>query len=94
MQKKDDRQRWNEMKNMGKKNYLFKEGILYWGVPTGILWAIFYHLIDSGFSFENMVQTSFFRRILVGIIVFSLAGMIKNYFSWRTLEKKFQTMSK
>ena len=88
--KSNELDRWNLMKSKGKGNYLIKDGILNWGIPTGILWAVFFQLIEDGLSLNSYLQIDFVRRIVIGIITFSLVGIVAALFKWNKLEKKYQ----
>lgn len=81
--------KWERINSMGKRKYILKDGILYYGVPTGILWAIFYQLFDGGLSLENFISDEFTSRLVVGLIVFSIVGILVSLFTWRKLEKKY-----
>lgn len=82
--------KWERMNSMGKRKYILKDGILYYGVPTGILWAIFYQLFEGGFSLDNFTVADFTSRLIIGLIVFSIVGIFVSLFTWNKLEKKYR----
>lgn len=81
--------KWKRMSGMGKRNFIVKDGILHWGIPTGLLYAIFYQLISGGFSLNNFIISDFIIIVIIGIFVFSVTGMLASFLTWRRLEKKY-----
>ncbi|RQW62234.1 hypothetical protein [Vibrio viridaestus] len=75
-----DEEKWNKTRTSGKYRYVMNEG-LRWGLISGSLWAILSYFIGT--------SSSFFTTLVVGIVVFSLAGCLWALVSWLINERKY-----
>ena len=74
--------RWEKTREKGRKNFIWRRGVISWGLSTGVIWAIVMPLInrDSGFL------VYFFPAI----VIFPIGGYAWGYFMWKYMEKKYQ----
>ena len=76
---------WKERRNK-KFQFFFLKGIVYWGIPMGILSFIF----DILFSKENISLTMF----LIKISSFSIGGLFVSLILYKTIDKRFLKLIK
>jgi len=84
-----DFQEWNKMKSLGKKKYVWINGVVKWGLFTGILMPIIWQFFDEGFHLYSIINPNFFRRLIITMILFPLGGYIHYHLLWKTFEKKY-----
>ena len=81
---------WKKMKSIGKKKYVWSNGVLYWGVFLAIFWPIGFQFIDKGFSIHSLLEPSFFKNLLISFIFFPIVGSLHAILQWNKYEKKYE----
>ena len=81
-------QRWEKIREKGKKRYIALYGVLLWGLSTSVLFILISKLIFDQSYYQSPTK--------VGLVVlcFCIGGYIWAHFMWNTIEKKFQTDQK
>lgn len=73
--------KWNEIRQKGRKPYIWKTWVIYWGLSTAILWSL-------AMSFAQPADAN--RLLpLIGFITFPLAGFVAGRIMWAINEKKY-----
>ncbi|KOA20034.1 hypothetical protein CLHOM_15990 [Clostridium homopropionicum DSM 5847] len=84
---------WKKMKDKGKKLYIWKTEVLYRGFLIGIVWALLFQITEEGFKFNSLMHLSFLRRLLIGIVIFSVGGCFYALLTWRKYERRYTKVS-
>ncbi len=74
--------KWEQKRRQGKTSFIFKVGMIYWGVTVGLIWGIITPLITHG-------RFSLFH-LIAGIIAFPIGGIFWGLIVWNISEKKYQ----
>ena len=74
-----DSEKWAKISKLGRTQYVLRYGVLGWGVPTAILFALIqsYRLGSDGFLFQ----------LIPALIIFPLGGILFGRIMWRVMEK-------
>ncbi|MBU3107729.1 hypothetical protein [Clostridium gasigenes] len=72
---------FNEIKSLGRKNYILKYGIVGWGIPTTIIVSILKLLFNS--------ETQALRSFIINLLIFPLVGgTLFGLIMWEFVRKK------
>lgn len=75
---------WNEIKNLGLRNFVLKYGVLRFGIPIAIL----NELLILIFNHKNYSVRAYVLKVGIDLVAFSLVGgIIFGAFMWRFLKK-------
>jgi len=74
--------KWAETRKKGKWIFIFKFGVLNWGVVTAILFSLLMHLIDP--------EPKIWLRPLISLVVFPLGGIFFGLWLWWSSEKNYK----
>lgn len=80
-----DSNKWAKFSKLGRTQYVLRYGVLGWGIPTAILFAVI-----SGF-FDGWDR--FLPQLVEGFILFPLIGILCGWIWWRQLERKHASAS-
>ena len=72
--------KWEERRKLGRTKFILIYGIVYWGIPVGIIMVLF-----NGWRFGFSVP-----RIVTACITWPIAGVVYGFFMWHMMEKKYQ----
>ena len=75
-------EKWAKTREKGKQRFVLVNGVLGWGVPTAILWAILMEFIESS---ENI-----WVRPTIALIIFPIAGIAFGHLTWNKSEKAYE----
>lgn len=64
---------------LSRNQYVLRFGILGWGIPTGILFAIVQYYRDG--------SGGFLAHLIPALIIFPLGGIIFGRIMWRTMQR-------
>lgn len=89
--KKSAFKRWSKIRKKGKLSYILKYGILFWGIPTGILAGILLYFIEmGGFTFQAFTQIEFYGEVIARVLFFALVGgPLYGILTWVGRERKW-----
>lgn len=86
---------------LGKRTYVLQRGVIGWGMPTFLLYLVINTLVQTLFfrnSFGDSVRQLFPFPILMGLVIFGIAGMFLGNYRWKQLLKeaggKYRTKKK
>lgn len=72
----------------GRKTYIFKYGMLYFGLPLGIISACIERFFDNDMSFNNYFGEMLIGEVIAkGLFYMVFIGPIYGYIAWK-LNKK------
>jgi len=71
---------WIRVSKLGRNKYIFFFGVLGWGLPVAILFAL-----DQGF-FNDLSNT--WPELILAFTIFPLGGIFWGYFMWKLLVRK------
>ncbi|MBM7624246.1 hypothetical protein [Sporohalobacter salinus] len=74
---------WSKLKEKGILYYIFKYGILSWGVPTGI----FVFIAETIFNYNQISFPGIIFSFIITISIFSVGGTIFGLIMWLILNK-------
>ena len=79
------KQKITKLISKGKRQYVLKIGVLYWGVMSAILFR-FYMIVIHGTG-EPFLQQFFSLETVIAFIIFPLCGIIFGLLMWKSLQK-------
>lgn len=82
---------WAKIRAKGKFRFVFVDGVLKWGLPTGILYFLIMTAFDY-FYFEPNFQFSpakLLARLAITLFIWSLVSSISDWLLWNKREKEF-----
>jgi hypothetical protein len=91
LSKKEEKElrQWNRMKSIGKKKYIWLNGMIRWGLFMAISMTVVLQILDDGISLYSLSNQNFMRRLIINLIVFPLGGYVSTTLLWRRYEKRF-----
>lgn len=72
---------------MGKKKFVWRQGVLGWGVPTAVLYNVLMYLWDYGMTTDELASEAFWTRASMSLILFPLGGVLFGWLMWKSLAK-------
>ena len=75
---------WAAVRERGRRRYILVNGVLCWGVITGVLWS-------GVMWFQSHERTLPAFALLLGIALvgFPLGGLVWGAWMWRCMERRF-----
>ncbi|WP_347331626.1 hypothetical protein [Marinimicrobium locisalis] len=72
--------KWSETRKMGKRAFVWKTWVFFWGVGTAVAWSLI----------MNFIQPAGADRLLplIGFIIFPLTGFFAGNVMWALNERK------
>lgn len=80
--------RWAKMQRMGKAPFVFKYGIVSWGLSTGLLGSTLLQLISSGFNFSVLLSKSFYYYCITFTMMTVFFGLFWGLALWSIMKKQ------
>ncbi|TKB03725.1 hypothetical protein E5672_06465 [Alteromonas portus] len=74
--------KWAKTREKGKQRFVLVNGVLGWGIPTAILWAVLMEFIEP---LENI-----WVRPIIALIIFPIAGIAFGHLTWNRSEKTYE----
>ncbi|MCM3038773.1 hypothetical protein M3201_03540 [Paenibacillus motobuensis] len=79
--------KWEKIRAKGRKKYIIINGVVAWGIPTAILFAIVMTLWNTKTIEFNR---DFIVLLLTSIILFPIGGIGVGVWTWHTYESNYQ----
>ena len=76
------REWWSKTRRQGRKSYIWKHGVLYWGVPVGIVWALWMNRQQDPWQLAVMLP--------LALVVFPIGGYFFGAFMWKHFESAYE----
>ena len=73
-------EKWEKFSKLGRTRYVVRYGVLGWGIPTGILFALFNGFMDG---WDQLLP-----QLIKALVLFPLIGILCGRIWWRQLEQK------
>ena len=83
--KTSEMEKWKKTRSKGKKKFIIQNGVLGWGLTTGIFWSIIMNYTSESNSFPNFISL-----LIPALILFSIGGYFWGILVWNITEKKYQ----
>lgn len=86
------RAKWMETRAKGKFRYILVNGVLFWGLPAGILFFLITTAYDYFYDYPNFQFTmkNFTAKFVSLLIIWSIGGVIIVWLTWNKREKEFR----
>jgi len=78
-------QKWEKIRNKGKKKFIFQNGVLRWGLTTGLLFSVIMYWIG-----EPHTLLRFVSFLVLALIFFPIGGYFWGLWVWTASEKEHQ----
>jgi succinate-acetate transporter protein len=73
--------RWEATRMKGRKKFILFQGVLGWGILTGIIWVITMRFVSA--------EMKIFVTLPIALIIFPVAGYAWGALVWNMSEKKY-----
>ena len=74
--------RWEKTRARGRTQFIWVNGVLMWGVLTGVLWSLAMPVMQP--------EMSFLKLLPLALAGFPAGGYLWGVLVWRAMEKKYQ----
>lgn len=75
------RERWARIRAAGRKNYIWKYGVIGWGVPVAVVWAMLVAAWNGWAQFPILLP--------LALVTFPIGGYALGAMMWRHAETAF-----
>lgn len=72
----------------GLKRYMIVNGMISWGLTTGVIFLILQRLWQKGLSFTGWKSVFFSYQGLMTLALFMMAGLVWGRFTWPVIERQ------
>jgi len=83
-------ERWTQVREKGKDNFVWMQGVAGWGFATGLLYAVVSQLWKYQWDVEALLSMNFVRHLAFSLMFFALAGFVFGRIVWSLSEKKWK----
>ncbi len=88
------KKKWLEMKALGRKKFIFKVGVLRFGLVMALVYLamnLFFRIFVVGkFNFvDYFLSVEFLKQLIASLVLWLLAGWFFGRSVWRAYEKRF-----
>lgn len=83
--------KWEKVREKGKKHYIIFNGVIGWGIPTGVLFTIINALINDK---SIGLNDEFVILFVTSMIMFPIGGILFGLWNWNSFEKNYQKSRK
>jgi hypothetical protein len=73
---------WAEIRQKGRTRYVWLNGVLCWGLPTGVLWAVAMAAMEGWNRLPLLLAFA--------IIGFPIGGFFFGWWNWKMAEGRYQ----
>jgi hypothetical protein len=81
---------WQKTHAQGKLRFILVRGIIFWGLPFGIVYfvltRIFYYFFD-GSSFSESIN-NLTAKFIFNLLIWSLGGCILKWMEWNKMKRE------
>ncbi|MGL5390800.1 MAG: hypothetical protein ACRDA8_05310, partial [Shewanella sp.] len=77
---------WKSIRVKGKRHFIWRYGVLYWGVTTAVLWSLL--------SYFFQPSDPVWLMPLIALVLFPLGGIPLGYYLWHSSEAKYKKITK
>lgn len=76
---------WARIRQRGRTRYIWLNGVLYWGLSTGVLWAVTMAAVQG---WDRLP-----RLLAFAVIGFPIGGIFFGLWTWKLAEDRYQQAS-
>lgn len=76
---------WAKKRAMGRRRYIYMYGVLFWGVLTGVLWALVMTFISDG----PIIGRGLLGALSFALPAFMIGGYFWGAFMWNSSESAY-----
>lgn len=84
MEKKSPEQGWGKVRQQGKRSFVWKQGVLTWGVTVAVLSSLI------GLFLRDYTLVELLIRLFFSLIIFPVFGYFWGLWVWNLSEKRYQ----
>ena len=81
---------WNKMKPIGRGKYIWRDGVLKWGISIAVPMSFIVQAVDGGISLYSFSNENFITRLIINSVVFSIVGYIQSVSLWKKYKEKYR----
>lgn len=82
---------WEKTRAQGKRAYILKNGMLYFGLPLGILSAFMNRFLENSYSFDGYFNGELLGEMIArGLFFFLITGPLFGLITWHLNEKNYK----
>lgn len=85
-----ERNEWLDIRDVGRRRYVLRDNVLYWGVPAGVLAALFHHYLVRQGTTAQLYSRDFLFELLVALLIFGLVAMERGIRRWKQLQRRHE----
>jgi len=83
------RREWEKLRIEGKSHFVIKSGVLRWGLSTAILYTLYLHLLENGWTLSGNIIS----KAVLAFLLFPIGGYFWGIWVWSWQEKKYRKSS-
>jgi antibiotic biosynthesis monooxygenase (ABM) superfamily enzyme len=87
LSEEEKRNSWFELKKRGRKRFVWRYGILLWGLWMFLVFSIW--TLFRGPRTHALSIAKYISLIILNLIVWSIGGLVFGLFLWSRLQKKY-----
>ncbi|MFG6147555.1 hypothetical protein [Halobacillus sp. B23F22_1] len=80
--------KWKETRKQGKRKFIIVNGIVKWGLVTGVLFFAFQQLVLNGLTPSMLLDTRVVPEFAVTLGIFMLGGILFGSLLWSLKERR------
>lgn len=81
--------RWEEQRTMGRRGFVWRYGVLGWGLPAALLTIAYAFIKEQGFSWSAATVSSKLRLgIVITLVLFAVLGHLFGSRLWDARERE------
>jgi hypothetical protein len=84
--------RWEKNRAMGRRDFVFRRGVLGWGVPAALITIVYKVVQEQGFVTAPQLTAALRTAIIVALVVFPLCGWIFGRWLWTAGEARYSAL--
>ncbi len=93
------KEKWNSMQKIGKKKFVFKYGVLRFGLVMAVIYLVVSNVAASfyqeDYNFWTHIQSAaFLKQLFAALVLWLLAGWWFGRSIWRSYRRRFKDISK
>ncbi|MFT5367285.1 MAG: hypothetical protein ACI8V2_002243 [Candidatus Latescibacterota bacterium] len=74
-------EKWSMIREKGKRHFVWFQGVLMWGIITGIMWSV-------AMAYYSPSEHIYIRPI-IALIIFPISGYFGSKWTWNKNEQKY-----
>ncbi|QZY53623.1 peptidylprolyl isomerase [Crassaminicella profunda] len=88
------REAWERTRQKGKSYFIWRKGVLGWGIPTAILFQVSMAILNNGLNIDAFTSRKFILNLVTSVIVFPIGGYFWGMWMWYWSNKIYNKENK